>query len=151
MLRSCCAKPSAPSIQTCRSARCADSTILLGTFAASALSLAVIGLYSVLAYAVGQRTLEIGVRMAHGARAADVLWMFVREGLGLALAGSAIGLACSLGLTRLMSALLFGVKPADPATLAAVTLAVTSTAVLASLVPACRATRVDAVAALRGE
>jgi putative ABC transport system permease protein len=127
------------------------SMFLLGTFAASALLLAVIGLYGVLACAVGQRTLEIGVRMAHGARPGDVLWMFVREGLGLALAGAAIGLAGALVLTRLMTAMLFGVEPADPATLTLVPLALVAAATLASLVPAYRAMRIDAVVALRAE
>ncbi len=127
------------------------STLLLATFSTSALLLAAIGLYGVLASAVGQRTLEIGVRMAHGARPGNVLWMFIREGLCLALAGSIIGIACALCLTRLIATMLFGVQPADPLTLASVPLAVTAVALLASLVPASRAMRIDAVAALRGE
>lgn len=127
------------------------SALPLGAFAASALSLAVIGLYGVLASAVTQRTLEIGVRMAHGARPANVLWMFVREGLGLTLAGTAIGLAGALVLARLMTAMLFGIEPTDPATLMLVPLALLAVAALASLVPAFRAMRIDAVVALRGE
>jgi ABC-type antimicrobial peptide transport system permease subunit len=127
------------------------ATILLGTFAAAALFLAAIGLYGVLASAVGQRTLEIGVRMAHGARPRDVLWMFIRQGLGLALAGAAIGLACAVALARLMAAMLFGVQPADAVTLAAVPIAIAAVAALGSVVPACRAMHVDAVVALRGQ
>jgi len=127
------------------------SARLLGTFAASALFLAVIGLYGALAYAVGQRTFEIGVRMALGARSGNVLWMFLREGLGLALAGAAAGLAGALVLTRLMTAMLFGIEPTDPVTLTLTPLILMAVAVLASLIPARRATRIDAVRALRGE
>jgi putative ABC transport system permease protein len=127
------------------------SALLLGTFAASALFLAVIGLYGALAYAVGQRTLEIGVRMALGAQSGNVLWMFLREGLSLALAGAAVGLAGALVLTRLMTAMLFGIEPTDPATLTLAPLALVVVALLASLIPAYRAMRTNAVMALRGE
>lgn len=127
------------------------SAFLMSTFAASALALAVIGLYGVLAYAVGQRRLEIGVRLALGARPVDVLRMFVREGFGLALAGTAIGIAGALALSRLMTSMLFGVDPADPATLTLVPVALLAAAVLASLLPAYRAMRTDSVLALRGE
>jgi putative ABC transport system permease protein len=127
------------------------STLLLGTFAVSALFLAAIGLYGVLACAVRQRTFEIGVRMAHGARPGDVLWMFVREGICLALTGATIGIAGALVLTRLMTTILFGVEPTDPAPLTLVPLALVAVSTLASLVPAYRAMRIDAVAALRGE
>ncbi len=127
------------------------STLLLGAFAAAALLLAVIGLYGVLAYAVGQRTLEIGVRMAHGARSGNVLAMFLREGFGLALVGTGLGLAGALLVTRLMASLLFGVEARDPATLALASITIVVVSTLASLVPAWRATRVDPVVALRGE
>jgi len=127
------------------------SAILLGTFAGSALVLAVIGLYGVLAYAVGHRRFEIGVRMAHGARPGDVLWMFVREGLTLGMAGAAFGLAGALALTRLMASMLFGVEATDPTTLTLAPLLLIVAAGLASLIPAYRAMRIDPVAAIRGE
>ncbi len=127
------------------------SMLLLGAFAASALLLAAIGLYGLLAYSVGQRRMEIGVRMAHGAKPRDVLWMFVREGIGLGLLGAAIGLAAALALARLIASLLFGVRPADPATLSVVFVSLVAAAALASLVPAYRAMRTDVVGALRAE
>ncbi len=127
------------------------SALLLATFAVAALFLAVMGLYGVLAYAVGQRTLEIGVRVAHGAGSARVLAMFLREGLGLALVGTGLGLAGALLVTRLLSGLLFGVEARDPATLVLASLTIVVVSTLASFVPAYKATRVDPVVALRGE
>jgi putative ABC transport system permease protein len=127
------------------------SMLLLAAFAASALFLAAVGLYGLLAYRVSQRRFEIGVRMAYGARPRDVLWMFVREGVGLAALGAVIGLAAALALARLIASLLFGVAPSDPATLSAVAAGLLAAAALASLVPAWRAMRTDVVGALRTE
>ena len=124
---------------------------LLMAFAGLALALSAIGLYGVLAYTVSRRTQEIGVRMALGAQAASVLRMVLREGVVAAIAGLGLGLAGALVLARLMSTLLFGVKADDPLTFAAVGLMIAAVAVLASYVPARRASRVDPMAALRYE
>jgi putative ABC transport system permease protein len=124
---------------------------LLIAFAGLALALSAIGLYGVLAYTVSRRTQEIGVRMALGAQAAGVLSMVLREGVVATAAGLGLGLAGALILARLMSTLLFGVKADDPLTFAAVALMIAAVAVLASYVPARRASRVDPMAALRYE
>jgi putative ABC transport system permease protein len=127
------------------------STMLLSIFAAAALFLASIGIYGVLAYSVTQRTHEIGVRMALGARRGDVLNMVVRQGLTLAAGGLAIGLAVSLVATRAMTGMLYGVSASDPATFAAVLALLCCVAALASYLPARRATKVDPIVALRYE
>jgi predicted permease len=124
---------------------------LLGLFAAIALVLAGVGIYGLLHYSVAQRTREIGVRMALGARASDVVVMVVREGLVLALSGVALGVAGALLLMRTIASLLFGVAPNDPVTIAAASGLLTTIALVACYIPARRATRVDPLLALRCE
>jgi len=127
------------------------SMILLGIFASLALVLACVGIYGVISYLVGQRTHEIGVRMALGAGRSDVLRLVVAHGTKMALIGVAIGIATSLGLTRLMANQLFGVSPHDPLIFAGVALLLTIVAVAACYIPARRAMRVDPIIALRHE
>ena len=125
--------------------------ILLGLFAAIAAVLGAIGIYGVLAYAVGQRTQEIGIRMALGARRGAVLRLVLGRGVVLITSGIALGLAGALGLTRYLSGMLFDLTPLDPATYVAVAIAFALVALVASYLPARRATRVDPVVALRHE
>jgi len=125
--------------------------VLLGVFAALALVLACVGIYGVISYLVGQRTNEIGVRMALGAQRSDVMRLVVGDGARMALAGAVAGVIASLGVTRLMSHQLFGVSAHDPLTFAAVALLLILVAVAACYAPARRATRVDPVVALRNE
>jgi predicted permease len=128
-----------------------SNMLLTGAFAASALALAMIGLYGLLSYQVAQRTREIGVRMALGARRADVLLMIVRRGVILTGMGLMIGAGASLGLARFLKTLLFGVTATSPWVYATVSGVLLVVACLASLVPARRATRADPVMALRSE
>jgi putative ABC transport system permease protein len=124
---------------------------LLGGFAAMALLLAALGLYGVVSYSVTQRSQEIGVRIALGARPGHVLRLVVREGMRLTVLGLLIGLGAALAATHVMESLLFGVSATDPLTLAGVSAFVAAVALLASYLPAFRATRLDPMAALRAE
>ncbi len=124
---------------------------LLGTFAAAALLMAVVGIYGVIAYSVTQRTREIGIRMALGAQRGHVVRMVVRQAMGIALWGIAVGIGAALGLTRWMSALLYDVRPNDPSTFALVAILLTVTAAIASWGPALKAALVDPLIALRHE
>jgi len=127
------------------------TTLVILTFAAIAVALAVIGVYGVLAYLVAQRRREIGLRLAIGASPSDVVWLFVREGAVLTVVGLGAGLAGALAAGRLISSLLFAVTPADPVTLASVMGALAGAAACATYVPARRAAGVDPNEALRDE
>ncbi|RPH55582.1 FtsX-like permease family protein, partial [bacterium] len=127
------------------------NTFLFTTFGVIALSLTVIGVYGVMAYSVAQRTRDVGIRMALGARRADVLRSIVGQGALLTCLGLTLGLAAAWGLSRLMSALLYGVEATDAATFAAVSLLLVGMGLAASYLPARRASKVDPVVALRNE
>jgi putative ABC transport system permease protein len=127
------------------------NTLLLGAFATVAILLAAIGIYGVIAYTVTQRTKEIGIRMALGAQQRQMLTMILRQSLAMATIGIAVGILCAFGATRLLSSLLFGVGTTDLITYGAVILLLTGAAVLAALVPARRATKINPVIALHYE
>jgi ABC-type antimicrobial peptide transport system permease subunit len=127
------------------------ATLMLGAFAAFALILAVVGVYGVMAHLVAQGTHDIGVRMALGAPRSGILVMVMRLGLELTAAGVVIGLVGAVALTRVMSSLLFDVSTTDVVTFVAVPALLLASAIVASVVPARRATRVDPVVALRDE
>jgi len=134
---------------TLPSPRC--NTLLMSLIASVALLLAALGIYGVIAYSATERTHEIGVRIALGATGRAIVGLLVGEGIVLALAGTAVGIVAAVGLTRVMASLLFGVAPTDPATFAAVSTLLVAIALVASWLPARRATRVDPLTALRAE
>jgi predicted permease len=127
------------------------NTIMLGTFAALALALASVGIYSVLSYSVSRRVHEIGIRMALGADRREVIRMVVKEGMATAAVGITAGLVAAFGLTRLLASMLYGVTPSDPVTFVAGALLLGIVSLLACYVPAHRATKVDPMVALRYE
>ena len=127
------------------------STVLLGVFAALALVLAALGVYSVMSYLVSQRTHEIGIRMALGAKQLDILKMVVGQGMWLSFFGIAFGIAAAIFLTRIMTSLLYGISASDPVTYVGISLLLAIVALLACLIPARRALKVDPIIALRYE
>jgi ABC-type antimicrobial peptide transport system permease subunit len=127
------------------------SMILLGSFALLALLLSSMGIYGVVSYLVGQQTREIGIRIALGAQRGDVMRLVLGDGVKMALTGVAVGLAAAVGLTRLMTSVLFGVSATDPLTFGGVALLLALVALAAAYIPARRATRVDPLVALRYE
>jgi predicted permease len=127
------------------------SMILLGIFAGLALLLASVGIYGVISYVVGERTREVGIRMALGAQRSDILWLILRQGGILVGAGIFLGLISSVGLARFVTGMLYGVRATDPVTFLAVTILLGLVAIAACCVPALRAARVDPMVALRYE
>jgi ABC-type antimicrobial peptide transport system permease subunit len=125
--------------------------LLLAIFAALALVLAAVGIYGVMSYTVVQQTREIGIRIALGAKRGDVLKMTVKQAIKLVGLGLAIGLPSAFILTRVMSTLLFGISATDPITFLGISLVVLAVALLASYIPALRATKVDPMIALRAQ
>jgi len=125
--------------------------VMLGIAASVALLIGMVGIYGVIAYAATQRTREIGVRRALGAQTGDVRRMFLCQGLSLTAAGIVLGIGVAFALTRVMSAFLFGVGPLDPTTYAVVSGVLAAVALLATYLPARRASRVEPIVALRAD
>ncbi|MGH9162505.1 MAG: ABC transporter permease, partial [Vicinamibacteraceae bacterium] len=138
-------------IQDDSMAQTSSVMVMLAIAATVALLLGVVGIYGVIAYVAAQRTREIGIRMALGAQTGDVRRLFLRHGLGLTLTGIALGVGAALLLTRVMSALLFGVSPTDPITYAGVAAGLAAVALVATYLPARRASRIDPIIALRSD
>ena len=124
---------------------------MVAFFAATALLLAGLGIYGTISYVVNEQRREIAIRLALGAQRSDILKMVLRQGLTLAAAGAALGVAGALIVSHLMAGLLFGVAPTDPFTFAGVTLVLTAVALAASYIPALRATRLDPITMLHSE
>jgi putative ABC transport system permease protein len=127
------------------------NTFVLGMFAALALVLAVVGIYGVISYSVAQRTQEMGVRMALGAQPRDILWIVMRGGILITAIGLAVGFIGCFAFARVLATLIFGISSSDPASLAGASCVLAFVALIASYLPARRATRVDPVAVLRSE
>jgi putative ABC transport system permease protein len=127
------------------------NTVLLGGFAGLALVLAAVGIFGVISYSVAQRTQEIGIRRALGADAIGVLRLVMTQAMALTAAGVVAGIGAAFAVTRLLQSLLFGVTPTDFATFAGVSIVLSAVALLASYIPARRATRIDPMIALRYE
>ena len=127
------------------------AAVLLGVFGSLALGLACIGLYGVVSYAVSRRTREVGIRMSLGAEARDVVGMVVRGAMGMVLVGAAVGLAVTLGMSRLLDWFLIGIDPHDLTTFVTVPLLLCAVALIAAFVPAGKAARVSPLKALRHE
>lgn len=125
-------------------------TLLLAVFASLAIVIAAVGVYALIGYSVSRRSAEIGVRLALGAQSRQIRTMVLREGLVLALVGGAIGLGGAYGLSRLLTTLLYGIAPADPASFALATASVLIAGLTASYLPAVRAAKTDPVVAIRG-
>ena len=126
-------------------------TVLLGVFAGVGLMLALLGVYGVVSYIVAERTYEVGIRVALGAQSGDVRALFLRHGLALTLTGLVLGIGAALLLTPIMSALLYGVAPSDPITYTGVTIVLGAVTLLATYLPARRASRVQPIVALRSQ
>jgi predicted permease len=127
------------------------NTLMFAGFGGVGLLLAAAGIYGILAYSVSQRQQELGLRIALGARRNDLLWLTLRDGIRVAIVGIGVGLPAAYGFARLLAGLLYGVRPADPASFLAIVVALLGAALLASFLPARRATKLDAMAALRNE
>jgi ABC-type antimicrobial peptide transport system permease subunit len=138
-------------IQATSMAQTSFALVMLAIAASVALLIGMVGIYGAVAYSAAQRTREIGVRMALGAQTGDVRIMFLRHGLWLTVVGLAIGIGIALALTRVISAFLFGVGPMDPITYVAVSIVLAGMTLVATYLPARRASRVDPIVALRAE